>query len=105
MHLCYDCGDKIDSLTYSKECMKLPSKKEGLPVMSKLEQLAKDTFNDKIQEQPAPAMLNHNSRVIADIYCRVSTDQQEDNTSLDEQEAAGRQYCKEHGLSIHRLSV
>ena len=27
---------------------------------------------------------------IVDIYCRVSTDPQEDNTSLNEQEATGR---------------
>jgi site-specific DNA recombinase len=35
-----------------------------------------------------------------DIYCRVSTDIQENNTSLEEQEAAGRQYCLEHGLEV-----
>ncbi|MDQ2905778.1 MAG: recombinase family protein [Chloroflexota bacterium] len=38
--------------------------------------------------------------VIVDIYARVSTDPQEDNTSLDEQEAVGRQYSAEHGLHI-----
>ena len=38
--------------------------------------------------------------IIVDIYCRVSTDPQEDNTSLDEQEAAGRAYCVEHGLIV-----
>lgn len=38
--------------------------------------------------------------IIVDIYCRVSTDPQEDNTSLDEQEAVGRTYCKEHGLAV-----
>ncbi len=37
---------------------------------------------------------------IVDIYCRVSTDPQEDNTSLDEQEAAGRAYCASNGLVI-----
>ncbi|GHO52371.1 recombinase family protein [Ktedonobacter robiniae] len=37
---------------------------------------------------------------IVDIYCRVSTDPQEDNTSLDEQEAVGRAYCQEHGLVV-----
>jgi site-specific DNA recombinase len=38
--------------------------------------------------------------IIVDIYCRVSTDDQEDNTSLDEQERSGRAYCKEHGLIV-----
>lgn len=37
---------------------------------------------------------------VVDIYCRVSTDPQEDNTSLDEQENAGRVYCQEHGLTV-----
>ncbi len=37
---------------------------------------------------------------IVDIYCRVSTDPQEDNSSLDEQEAAGRAYCRENGLIV-----
>ena len=40
------------------------------------------------------------ARVVVDIYCRVSTDPQEDNTSLDEQEAAGRAYCLEHGYIV-----
>jgi site-specific DNA recombinase len=40
------------------------------------------------------------STPIVDIYCRVSTDPQEDNTSLDEQEAAGREYCREHGYIV-----
>jgi site-specific DNA recombinase len=38
--------------------------------------------------------------IIVDLYCRVSTDPQEDNTSLDEQEATGRAYCAENGLLI-----
>ena len=37
---------------------------------------------------------------IVDIYCRVSTDSQEDNTSLDEHEATGREYCRANGLII-----
>lgn len=37
---------------------------------------------------------------VVDLYCRVSTDPQEDNTSLDEQEAAGREYCRANGLII-----
>jgi site-specific DNA recombinase len=40
------------------------------------------------------------TRIVVDIYCRVSTDPQEDNTSLDEQEAAGRAYCLEHGYIV-----
>src|SRR5579884_3296232 len=40
------------------------------------------------------------SAPVVDIYCRVSTDLQEDNTSLDEQEAVGRAYCQEHGLVV-----
>jgi site-specific DNA recombinase len=38
--------------------------------------------------------------IIVDIYCRVSTDPQEENTSLDEQEATGREYCRANGLTI-----
>ena len=38
--------------------------------------------------------------IVVDIYCRVSTDPQEDNSSLDEQEAAGRAYCAEHGYVV-----
>lgn len=38
--------------------------------------------------------------IIVDIYCRVSTDPQEDNTSLDEQEACAREYCRERGLIV-----
>jgi site-specific DNA recombinase len=37
---------------------------------------------------------------IVDLYCRVSRDPQEDNTSLDEQEAAGRQFCRDNGLIV-----
>src|SRR5260370_39619603 len=37
---------------------------------------------------------------IVDIYCRISTDPQEDNTSLDEQEAGGREYCRQNGLIV-----
>src|SRR5579864_6724868 len=38
--------------------------------------------------------------IIVDIYCRVSTDDQENNTSLEGQEAEAREYCKEHGFII-----
>ena len=37
---------------------------------------------------------------IVDIYCRVSTDPQEDNTSLDEQERCAREYCHLNGLVV-----
>ncbi len=37
---------------------------------------------------------------VVDIYCRVSTDPQEDNSSLDEQEAVSRQFCRENGLIV-----
>lgn len=54
--------------------------------MSKAEQLARDVIRHK--------------RIVVDIYCRVSTDEQEDNTSLDSQEAEAREYCKENGLIV-----
>ena len=38
--------------------------------------------------------------IIVDGYCRVSTDPQEDNSSLDEQEASIRAYCAERGYII-----
>ncbi len=38
--------------------------------------------------------------VVVDIYCRISTDPQEDGTSLDEQERCGREYCAAHGLTV-----
>ncbi len=37
---------------------------------------------------------------IVDIYCRVSTDDQEDNTSLEGQEADARAYCTEQGFIV-----
>jgi hypothetical protein len=43
--------------------------------------------------------FNMTETIVVDLYCRVSTDPQEDNTSLDEQEASGRAYCLENGLS------
>ena len=43
--------------------------------------------------------------VIVDGYCRVSTDPQEDNTSLDEQEACIRAYCEEHGMPLLVVDV
>lgn len=51
-------------------------------------------------EQVAQEFLTQTKPTIVDIYCRVSTDPQEDNTSLDEQEAAGRAYCLEHGYIV-----
>ena len=40
---------------------------------------------------------------IVDIYCRVITDPQEDNTSLDEQEAVSRAYCATNGLIVGQV--
>jgi site-specific DNA recombinase len=37
---------------------------------------------------------------IVNIYCRVSTDDQEDNTSLEQQEIDGREYCDQHGFMV-----
>ncbi|HEU5379336.1 MAG TPA: recombinase family protein [Ktedonobacteraceae bacterium] len=37
---------------------------------------------------------------IVDIYCRVSTDDQENNTSLEGQEAEGRAYAREQGFIV-----
>lgn len=37
---------------------------------------------------------------IVDIYCRVASGGEEGTRSLDEQEAAGRQYCLENGLAV-----
>ena len=54
--------------------------------MSKEEQLARDVIRHQ--------------RIVVDIYCRVSTDDQEDNTSLDGQEAEARLFCKENSLIV-----
>src|SRR5712692_11137707 len=48
----------------------------------------------------ATPVIVHRTATVVDIYCRVSTDPQEDNTSLDEQEAAGREYCRANGLIV-----
>ena len=37
---------------------------------------------------------------VVDIYCRVSTDVQEDNTSLEQQEEDSRVYCRDYGLTV-----
>ena len=37
---------------------------------------------------------------IVDIYCRVSTDPQEDNTSFDEQERCAREFCRTNGFIV-----
>lgn len=47
--------------------------------MSIAEQLA-----DEFLEEARNSVISQ--RIVVDIYCRVSTDDQEDNTSLDEQE-------------------
>lgn len=54
--------------------------------MNKAEQLARDVIRHQ--------------RIVVDIYCRVSTDDQEENSSLDGQEAEARAYCKEHSLIV-----
>jgi len=41
--------------------------------------------------------------IIVDGYCRISTDPQEENTSLDEQERCIREYCAEHGLIVGQI--
>src|SRR5258708_37722101 len=53
-----------------------------------------------IVERVSEVSSSEGKRIVVDIYCRVSTDPQEDNTSLDEQEAAGREYCREHGYIV-----
>lgn len=40
---------------------------------------------------------------IVDIYCRVSTDPQENNSSLDEQEQSGRAFCAENNLIVGQV--
>lgn len=37
------------------------------------------------------------------IYCRVSSDSQTENTSLDEQERKGRAYCEAHGHVVQKV--
>src|SRR6266581_7191436 len=39
-------------------------------------------------------------QIVVDIYCRVSGKKQEDNTSLDEQEAKGRKFAEDHGFKV-----
>lgn len=41
--------------------------------------------------------------IVIDLYCRISTDEQDDNTSLDEQERAGRAYCAERGYIVGQV--
>jgi site-specific DNA recombinase len=40
------------------------------------------------------------SPIVVDIYCRVSTDDQEENTSLVDQEKECRKFAEEHGMII-----
>src|SRR5258708_15628695 len=40
---------------------------------------------------------------VVDIYCRVSTDEQEDNSSLDEQDSADREFCRENGVTVGKV--
>lgn len=41
--------------------------------------------------------------IIVDIYCRVSRESQDDNTSLPEQERCCRAYCEDHGLFVGKV--
>src|SRR5579883_1922496 len=50
------------------------------------------------QSEMSQTVLKH--RIVVDIYCRVSTDDQEENTSLDGQEAEARAYCKERSFIV-----
>jgi len=49
------------------------------------------------KEQTSQADL---AAMVVDIYCRVSGKKQEDNTSLDEQEAKGRKFAEDHGFKV-----
>jgi site-specific DNA recombinase len=51
-------------------------------------------------EQVSQEYLTQAQQIIVDIYCRVSGKNQEDNTSLDEQEAKGRQFAEDHGFKV-----
>ncbi len=58
--------------------------------MSKEDQLTRDVIKSKVKEAKKLQAF------VVDIYCRVSTDDQEDNTSLEGQEAEARIYCKKN---------
>lgn len=64
----------------------------------------KETNMTLANEKPTRAYLTNTTDVmksiVVDIYCRVSTDPQEDNTSFDEQERSAREYCREHHLIV-----
>jgi site-specific DNA recombinase len=62
--------------------------------------MRKDTHMVALVERVGKVSSGVGEAIVVDIYCRVSTDPQEDNTSLDEQEAAGRAYCREHGYVV-----
>jgi DNA invertase Pin-like site-specific DNA recombinase len=48
-------------------------------------------------DQPIP------QKKVVDIYCRVSTDEQENNTSLEGQEVEARQFCNDNNLIIGEI--
>ena len=52
------------------------------------------------EEQLARCDVIRQQRIVVDIYCRVSTDDQKDNTSLGGQEAEARRYCKEQDFIV-----
>lgn len=60
----------------------------------------KEQFQRAVDHQAEVSLAILNYRIVVDIYCRVSTDPQEDNTSFDEQESAGRQFCTQNGLIV-----
>src|SRR6266699_1905984 len=62
--------------------------------------MRKDFYMVTTSERVAQAAVTQVEAIVVDLYCRVSTGEQEDNTSLDEQEAAGREYCRAHGLVV-----
>ncbi len=53
-----------------------------------------------MDEKLLRAALNGEKVLRAAIYCRVSTDEQEDNTSLETQEDEGRRYAIERGIEV-----
>ncbi len=53
-----------------------------------------------MSQQAKPAQA---AQGVAVIYCRVSTIDQEDNTSLETQEKDSRAYCAERGYSVEAV--
>src|SRR5258708_5722113 len=67
--------------------------------MTKSQKLAQDTIDHHSSEQISQTVIEKKLRAI--IYCRVSTDKQEqDGASLDYQEEKCRQYADLHGIEV-----